>query len=230
MSPLNVHKMLPDASSLPYSDGKPVDDENQNLIPNFLLLRLLKLWADRTDWFFGVRMGIHQTTGKDHKLPVVPNAFLSLGVERKKGGESRRSYATWVEGDVVPTFVLEMVSHQPGAEYDEKLDIYAKLGVLYYVVYNPVFWQRDGHQPFEVYKLTAGKYQQQVAEPYWMPEVGLGIGRYQGEVGGIRQEILTWYDAEGKRHLSVAEKEREKRERLESFLRSQGFDPDNLPN
>jgi len=32
-----------------------------------------------------------------------------------------------------------------------------------------------------------------------MPEVGLGIGRYRGLVGGLSQEILTWYDAAGDR-------------------------------
>lgn len=49
-----------------------------------------------------------------------------------------------------------MVSHTPGGEYDEKLSIYAKLGVLYYVIYNPEYWQRDRHQRFEVYKLVNG--------------------------------------------------------------------------
>jgi hypothetical protein len=143
----------------------------------------------------------------------------------------------------VPSFVLEMVSHRPGGEYDEKLDIYAKLGVLYYLVYNPEFWRRDGHQPSELYKLNNGKYQLQIGEPYWMPEVGLGIGRYQGFVGGLPQEILTWYGERCDRHLSLEEKERmakdqaqlareqeqRQRERLETFLRAQGFDPNNLP-
>jgi hypothetical protein len=69
-----------------------------------------------------------------------------------------------------------------------------------------------------------------------MPEVRLGIGRYQGFVGGLPQEILTWYDNRGERHLSPEEQERlakeqeqRQRERLETFLRAQGFDPDNLP-
>jgi Uma2 family endonuclease len=54
---------------------------------------------------------------------------------------------------------LEVVSHRPGGEYDEKLEIYSKLGVLYYLIYNPEFWQRDRHQPFELYKLADGDYQ-----------------------------------------------------------------------
>ncbi|MDX2241783.1 MAG: Uma2 family endonuclease [Leptolyngbyaceae cyanobacterium bins.302] len=88
-----------------------------------------------------------------------------MSVDRRKGGKSRRSYATWEENDVVPIFVLEMVSHRPGGEYDEKLEIYAQLGVLYYLVYNPESWQRDRRQPFELYHLQDETYQLQIGEP-----------------------------------------------------------------
>lgn len=206
---------LPSTADLPCSDDTPVDNEDQNLLPNLLLLLLIGLWAERMDWYFGVDMAVYHTTGISPKVPVVPDAFLSLGVERKKGGKSRRSYATWEENNVVPILTLEMVSHRPGEEYDEKLDLYAKLGVLYYVIYNPEFWQRDRHQPFEVYKLENGIYRQQIGEPYWMPEVGLGIGRYQGQVGGLPLEILTWYDAQGNRHLSEAEQAERKLQQVQ---------------
>ena len=258
-----VRRSLPGPAELPYSDDKPVDNEDQNLLPNLLLLLLNSLWAKRMDWFFGVDMAVYHETGSNSRVPIVPDAFLSLGVERKKDGESRLSYSVWNDG-AVPTMALEMVSHKPGGEYDEKRAIYQKLGVLYYVVYNPKYWRRDKHEPFEVYRLESGKYRQQESEPYWMPEVGLGIGRHQGEVGGLGQEILTWYDEQGKRHFSgeeqallqaererlraaaaeekleqerlraeqerlKAEQERARRKQLEELLRSQGFDPDNLP-
>ncbi len=237
MTSAYIRQSLPSTLELPCSDDTPVDNEDQNLLPNLLLLLLTSLWAERMDWYFGVDMAVYHTTGDNPRIPVVPDAFLSVGVERRKGGVSRRSYATWEERNIVPQFVLEMVSHKPGGEYDKKLSLYAKLGVLYYVVYNPEFWERDSkglprgewHQPFEVYRLESGTYQKQSGEPYWMPEIGLGIGRYDGEVGGIPQEILTWYDAEGKRYPSEAEQEKRRREALETFMRSQGFDPDNLP-
>jgi Uma2 family endonuclease len=236
MRPIDLYQPLPSTAELPCSDDTPVDNEDQNLLPNLLLLLLTALWSERMDWYFGVGMAVYHTTGIIPKVPVVPDGFLSVGIERKKGGKSRRSYATWEEGDVVPSFVLEMVSHRPGGEYDEKLDIYAKLGILYYLVYNPEFWQRDRHQPFELHKLDKGEYQLQIGEPYWMPEVSLGIGRYQGIGGGLPQEILTWYDVRGDHHLSPEEQERRakeqeqrQRERLEAFLRSQGIDPDHLP-
>jgi Uma2 family endonuclease len=260
----SVNQYLPTAAELPCSDDIPVDNEDQNLLPNLLLLLLIYLWADRRDWYFGVDMAIYHTTGLNFRVPVVPDAFLSLGVERKKGGKSRRSYVMWEEREIAPKFVLEMVSHQPGDEYSKKMAIYSKLGVLYYAIYNPEFWQRDRHQPFEVYKLEGDTYRLQLGEPYWMPEVGLGIGRYQAVIGGISQEILTWYDGQGNRHLGPEEQERQRaereqqraererqraereqqraeqeqqraeqersaKERLEAYLRSQGIDPEQLP-
>jgi Uma2 family endonuclease len=237
---------LPSTAELPCSDDTPVDNEDQNFLPNVLLFLLQSLWKERMDWYFGVDMGIYHTTGINLRVPVVPDGFLSLGVERKKGGKSRRSYATWEENDIVPILTLEMVSHTPGGEYDEKMEIYRRLGVLYYVVYNPEFWQRDRQQPLEIYKLESGSYQLQIGEPYWMEEVGLGIGRVSGIFNGIEQEQLAWFDRHNCRYVSSderaefeqaraereqarAEQERARAEQLAEYLRSIGIDPDHLP-
>jgi Uma2 family endonuclease len=250
---LDTEKRLPTSEELPCSDDTPVDNENQNTLPNWLLAVLEAIWSERQDWFFGVDMAVYHTTGVNPRVPVVPDAFLSLGVERKKGGKSRKSYATWEENDTVPILVLEMVSHRPNDEYDEKLELYARLGVLYYVIYNPEFWQRDRHQPFEVYKLQGQTYRLQIGEPYWMPEVGLGLGRGRQVIGGIEQEVLLWHDGQGKAYpmpeqrmremqtqleeerqraeqeRQQVERERQRADRLAEYLRSLGVDPDNLP-
>ena len=128
----------------------------KNLLPNLLLFILAGLWAERMDWYFGVRIWPSTTpTGISPKVPVVPDAFLSLGVERRKTGldsegetEGRLSYALWEENGIAPMMVLEMVSKTPGDEYEQKLEIYRRLGVLYYAVYNPKYWERDRHLPF----------------------------------------------------------------------------------
>jgi Uma2 family endonuclease len=170
----DLYQNLPTSDELPCSDDTPVDNEDQNLLPNYLLFLLQLIWADRQDWYFGVDMGVYHTTGINPRVPVVPDGFLSLGVPRRKpGNKSRKSYVVWEEDGTVPTLALEMVSWSPGGEYNNKLAIYQNLGVLYYIVYNPEYWQRDRHQPFEVYKLVDGQYCLQIGEPYWMPEVGL---------------------------------------------------------
>jgi Uma2 family endonuclease len=229
--------LLPNSDELLSSDDIPVDNEDQNYVPNVLLFLLEHLWKMRGDWFFAVDMGLYHTTGLNPRVPVVPDAFLSLGVERRKDGGSRNSYVTWEEQDVSPILTLEVVSKTPGGEYDEKLAIYAQLGVKYYVIYNPRFWARDGHLPLEIYKLVDGVYQLQVGEPFWMPEIGLGIGRCVLPTDPLGREVLSWFDEKGDRHLSPEEQERQstaqerqQRERLEAFLRSQGIDPNNLPD
>lgn len=199
---------LPSSDEPPSSDDTPVDNEDQNFLPNSLLFLLELFWSDRQDWYFGVDMGIYHTTGASPRVPVVPDAFLSLGVPRREAGnQSRKSYVVWEEGGIVPTLTLEIVSWTPGGEYDDKLMIYQQLGVRYYGVYNPEYGQRDGHQPFEIYKLVAGQYHRQSGEPYWMPEIGLALGRSQTRVGGSDREILSWFDAEGHRYLSAADRE-----------------------
>ncbi|MEE3718776.1 Uma2 family endonuclease [Tumidithrix elongata RA019] len=234
---------LPTSDELISSDDTPVDNEDQNFIPNVLLFLLEYIWESRDDWYFGVDMGIYHTTGLNPKVPIVPDGFLSLGVERRKGGGSRKSYVVWEEQDIVPMFVLEVVSQTPGGEYDEKLSIYTKLGVKYYAIYNPKFWRRDGHLPLEVYKLVEGVYQLQLGEPFFMPEIGLGIGRCVLPNDRLKREVLSWFDERGDRYLSAEECERQRTEHerlakeqalqraewLEALLRSQGINPNRLP-
>ena len=196
---------LPTSDELPCSDDTPVDNEDQNFIPNFLLFLLEFIWSNRKDWYFGIDMAIYHTTGVSPLVPVVPDGFLSLEVERRKGEGSRKSYVVWEENDIVPIFALEIVSLTYGGEYDKKMGIYARLGVLYYVVYNPIYWRRDQHQPLEVYRLVKGEYQLQIGEPFWMPEIGLGIGRSLSLSGGLEREVLYWYDERGVRYQTPEE-------------------------
>ena len=228
----NRHADLPTSNELPCSDDIPVDNEDQNFLPNYLLFLLGLIWNTRSDWYFGVDMGIYHTTGVNVRVPVVPDGFLSLGVPRRKpGNKSRKSYVVWEEADTIPIWVLEIVSWTPGGEYDDKLAIYQKLGVLYYLIYNPEYWQRDRHQPFELYKLVNSQYQLQLSEPYWMPEIGLAIGRSQGIVGGIEREVYSWLDPHANRLLSAeeqAQQSQQQAQRLAEQLKKLGVDPDTV--
>ncbi|MBD2576118.1 Uma2 family endonuclease [Oscillatoria sp. FACHB-1406] len=214
---------LPSSAELPCSDDTPVDNEEQNFIPNFLLFLLEYIWGDRQDWFFGVDMAVYHTSGENPRIPIIPDGFLALNVERRKGGQSRSSYVMWEESNVVPILALEVVSQTPGGEYSSKEEIYAKLGVLYYIVYNPRQFGGGRHRGLEVYKLVKGKYSWQVQEPFWMPEIGLGIGRSIRNYRGVERELLYWFDEQGNRYAGTeeeldiarqrAERERERAER-----------------
>ena len=153
---------------------------------------------------------------------VVPDGFLSVGVQRhKREGKGRLSYVIQEENEVVPILSLEFVSQTYNQEYGDKIEDYARLGVKYYVIYNPEYSRRHKHEPFEVYKLVEGQYQKQEGEPVWLPEIGLGIGRVQGKLGGIRREWLAWFDAMGKAYpLPKEEIRRMKKQLLRERQRS----------
>jgi Uma2 family endonuclease len=204
----DLPRYLPSAEELPDSDETPVDNELQELIPGLLKAILLILWAERMDWFFGIDMGIYYHPDKP---AIVPDGFLSLGVERFYDEELRPSYVLWDE-NVVPTLVLEVVSQNYRKEYSDKLAEYEALGILYYVIYSS---RRRRKPRLEVHKLVNGKYELQPGNPVWMPEIHLGIGCERGNYSGVTREWLYWYDAEGKRYLTPEEQVKQESQRAE---------------
>ncbi|MCF4969459.1 Uma2 family endonuclease [Nostoc sp. CMAA1605] len=236
---------LPSSEELPDSDDTPVDNELQDLIPGLLKALLAMAWPERMDWFFGVDMGIYY----DPDSPaIVPDGFLSLGVERFYDQNLRPSYVLWEEKKL-PVLVLEVVSQTYRGEYSTKKAEYAKLGILYYVVYNPL---RRRKPRLEVYKLVNNIYELYDGNPVWLPEIGLGIGIEQGTYLGIPREWMYWYNQEGQRLLTPEEQARlaqqqaqqaqqqaqqaqqqaqqaqQQAQLLRERLRSLGVDPDSL--
>ena len=215
-------KHLPSADELLDSDETPVDNELQELIPALLKSILLMLWEQRQDWLFAIDMGIYSSP---ELPPIVPDAFLSLGVDRCYDEELRPSYVLWDE-EIVPIFVLEVVSPRYREEYTTKLKVYEQMGVLYYAIYSS---KRKRKPRFEVYKLVEGAYQQTATIPVWMPEIGLGIGYERGNYGGVTREWLYWYDERGKRYATPNERiqqEVDRSNKLAARLRELGVDPD----
>jgi Uma2 family endonuclease len=199
---------------LPETDNQPVDNELQVTIPTLLRSILGLLWADRTDWYMGINLGLYY----DPDQPAIgPDAFLSLGVQRfRPGGKLRLSYVLPQENHVIPQWVLEIVSKTPGNEYGDKLQKYAGIGVRYYTIYNPDYWQRDQHQPFEVYRLEQETYIRLNGNPIWMPELELGIGCEVGCYEGLTRDWLYWYDQNGQRHATPEERREQSESRVKA--------------
>ncbi|MDZ8106787.1 MAG: Uma2 family endonuclease [Nostoc sp. DedQUE12a] len=216
----NPLECLPSSAELPDSDDTPVDNELQILIPNLLLAILASIWQNRDDWFFGINMGIYYTPLKP---AIVPDGFLSLGVERFVGENGRSSYVFWEEDGISPILDLEVISQTYNGEYEQKKIDYAELGILYYVIYAPTRLHRK-RQRLEVYRLVEGKYILQSEDKIWMPEIGLGIGREQGTYQGRTREWLFWYDENGNKYQTPEEQ----LENLLARLQQQGIDPNLL--
>jgi Uma2 family endonuclease len=200
---------LPTAEELLDSDETPVDNELQELVPTLLKLVLAMIWPDRADWFMGIDMALYYSPDEP---PIVPDAFISLGVESVKSEDLRSSYVLWEEGGVLPQFVLEVVSKKYRGEYSTKKAAYEELGVLYYAVYNP---RRRRKATLEVYKLIQGKYLPVVGNPVWMPELGVGLGKERLIFQSRRREWLSWYDAAGNRYPMPEERIEQEKARVE---------------
>ena len=69
---------------------------------------------------------------------IVPDVFLSLDVEVPHDWwqKEHRSYLLWEFGKP-PDVVIEIVSNTAGGEADEKRQKYARMRVIYYIIYDP---------------------------------------------------------------------------------------------
>ncbi len=197
----NPRHCLPSAEELPDSDDTPVDNELQDLIPHVLKDILAIIWSERMDWYFGVDMGIYYDPQQPTDV-IVPDGFLSIGVPRIIDSDLRLSYVLWDEL-VIPTMVLEVVSQTRRGEYTKKKEEYANMGILYYIIYNPL---RKRKPRLEVYQFNNQQYDLLEGEPVWLSEIGLGIGREIGVYQGVEREWLYWYDQEGKRYFTPEER------------------------
>ncbi|MEM9906817.1 MAG: Uma2 family endonuclease, partial [Cyanobacteria bacterium P01_D01_bin.44] len=89
-----------------------------------------------------------------------PDVFLSLPMDWSK--KENRSYFFWEFGKPFEV-AIEIVSNREGSELDHKLLKYARLGVTYYTVFDPLRQiqepeQMDGHL-LRAFVLSAGRYQ-----------------------------------------------------------------------
>ena len=70
-----------------------------------------------------------------------------------------------------------------------------------------------------IYELKNGEYERSLgSEPFWLPELGLGIGRNQGVLAGVQLEWLTWFNGDGHPYPlpeEAIDRERRKAERAQ---------------
>jgi putative restriction endonuclease len=135
-----------------------------------------------------------------------------------------RSYFTWVYGKV-PEVSIEVVSNRKGGEEDEKLELYAQLGILYYVIHDP--YHRLSEETLRLLRLSGRKYQP--LKSRWLAKIELGLTLWRGEYEGMTVEWLRWCDEAGSVIPTGAERadqQNQRAERLADKLRQLGHDPD----
>jgi hypothetical protein len=258
-----------DISDVVIEDDTPVDNF-QSEIQQRLLVE--PLYSSRTlplPFLAAANVGLFYRYKTD---PIVPDMMLSLGVQRAEDFADRRnrSYFLWEFGKL-PEVCVEIVSNREGDELQlsqksqqrgkrvSKREIYAQIGIDYYVVFDPL-QQIQGEDEMNgallrVWEMTQGRYQEvtspegiaTVKQSVWLDRVGLGLALWSGQFEEEQTRLwLRWCDSQGQvvatgaeraeaesqraeAESQRAEQECQAKERLEAYLRSQGIDPNQLP-
>ncbi|MEO1093772.1 MAG: Uma2 family endonuclease [Cyanobacteria bacterium J06638_28] len=165
----------------------------------------------------------------------------------------RRSYTQNLEGDRIAV-VMEFLSAEDNSELSlRSTPPYGKLYFYEQILQVPTYVIYDPAEPaLEVRCLENERYVLQLPNAkgqFWIPEMELFLGIWQGERLAQTINWLRWWDGDGKLLLwsaeqaeqerqraeqerqraeqerQRAEQERQRAERLEALLRSQGIDP-----
>lgn len=149
-----------------------------------------------------------------NQSPIVPDVLLSLGVQVPDNlwQKHHRSYFTWQFGKV-PEVVIEVVSNKKGNEESTKCHIYAQIGVLYYIIFDPQ--QALSQEVLRIYKLDRQTQIYQQISQTWFPEVSLGLRLWAGEFENIEEVWLRWCDSADVVIPNAKETAQSSRERVE---------------
>jgi Uma2 family endonuclease len=236
-------ELWPNIDHLVFEDGKPVESLFAERQMRLFVEPLYASWKGPPESGKFVAMSNVGLFPEAQQTTLVPDGLLSIDVEAPRDPRLRpnRSYLVWVYGKP-PDVVLELVSDRSGGELEYKLRQYARIGVAYYVVFDPD--QFLGQQTLHVFRREGPKYTP-MAEA-WFPEVGLGVKGWQGIYQGLEADWLRWHDQtgqvlptgeeQGKRAREAqeqarkaqerAEQERAQKERALAQLRALGVTPE----
>ena len=231
--------VVPDISHIVIEDDTPVDNFQSAKQQRLLIEPLYASWLPRVSFIADSNIGLFYALKQD---PIVPDAFLSLNVEMPPDWSQKqnRSYFVWEFGKV-PEVCIEIVSNRKGNELDSKKDDYARIGVAYYAVFDPLR-QLQGSDELngsllKVWELTGKKYVE-LPKPYWLEPVGLGLTLWEGTFEEQTETWLRWCDhngqviptgAEGRElERQRADSERQRADRLAQRLLAMGINPDEV--
>jgi Uma2 family endonuclease len=202
----------PQYDRLVTEDDTPVDNiyaERQQLL---LTNALLDSWhgpGEGCPRFIATNVGLFYS---DRAPPYVPDVLVSLDAGLPQGDFSlkeNRSYYMW-RYNKPPDILVEVVSNTEGNELTTKLKGYARLGTIYYIVWDPFLFL--GEKSLYCFALERGRYVP--CEP-WFPEVELGVKTWEGSYGDMSTTFLRWCDRHGNLIPTGAERAEQEKQRAE---------------
>lgn len=131
-----VEAPAPDINHLVTEDETPVDNLISEKQQRFLTTCLYSSLSRNVPFLATANVGLFYGLKQP---PLVPDVLLSLEVSVAKDWSQKqnRSYFVWQFGKP-PEVAIEIVSNTVGNELGSKLKDYARAGVAYYVVFDPL--------------------------------------------------------------------------------------------
>jgi Uma2 family endonuclease len=127
--------------------------------------------------------------------PIVPDVMLVVDVKLNDdySKKENRTYLMWVVGKC-PDIVIEVVSNREGGELSEKMHRYRRIGIRFYVVFDP--YHHLSSTSLRVYELRGDLYI--ALERFWFESIGLGLVEWEGEFERSREKWLRWCSKDGR--------------------------------
>ena len=236
----------PDVSHLVTEDDTPVDNLFSERQMALLRETLYTSWTGPGDDRPFVAMGNVALYATNYLPPLVPDFLVSLDVTLPEDAhlKEHRSYFFWLYGKP-PEVVVEIVSNRKGGELSNKLLDYARLGVSYYIVYDP--FGEISEEPLRIFTRQATHFTE--TDERWLEGVNLGVSIWRGIFGDMEGDWLRWVDPSGtllatgpeakaqergraeqerqraEEEYQRAEQQRQRADALAAKLRELGIDP-----
>ncbi|MFM6664512.1 MAG: Uma2 family endonuclease [Microcystis panniformis] len=206
---------LPDDFILP---DEPVDNNLQPLLAAALRESLELAGLILESMLIASNFGLCATV-KTQTVVKAPDWVYIPSVKPIPSGKIRRSYTPHLEGEI-PTIVLEFISETEGGEYS--INPHYPYGKWYFyeqILQVPVygiFQPKTGE--LEIYRLNQGRYEQQKPDEnnrYWIAEINLFLGVWQGKKAEVTAYWLRWWDKSGNLLLWGSELVEQQKQRAE---------------
>jgi hypothetical protein len=213
--PTITWEKLPDDFVLP---DEPVDNNLQPLLAAALRESLELAGLILESMLIASNFGLCATV-KTQTVVKAPDWVYIPSVKPIPSGKIRRSYTPHLEGEI-PTIVLEFISETEGGEYS--INPHYPYGKWYFyeqILQVPVygiFQPKTGE--LEIYRLNQGRYEQQKPNEnnrYWIAEINLFLGVWQGTKAEFTTNWLRWWDKSGNLLLWGSELVEQERQRAE---------------
>ena len=197
--PVELH---PNIDHLVTEDGAPVDNQFSEKQQRLLVEALYCSWQPGEPFVAMSNVGLYFAL---RTPPFAPDILVSLGVSSPADPfpKKNRSYFLWEYGKA-PDLVVEIVSNDEGGEDTIKLKGYSKIGITYYIVYDPE--QHLNSKSLRVYRLAGGRYELDASESPVIASLGLGVRIWPGTYEDMSQSWLRWTTVDGQLLLTGKER------------------------